>query len=197
MAKNKTSPARLTQVAFLRAINVGGHRVTNDELADIVRKVGFAAVVPYQASGNLLLSDSPVSVTGRHSVPGRVATEEAIAEALDAAFGYAVPTMIRTAEEVAAIATATLFTPEVLAETSGKIQVMFFKTELNEEQQKTVLGVVTPDDRIVVDGTEVYWLPTEGISTSTVKIDALNKAIGPLTIRTQGTISRIVKKLAG
>ncbi len=195
MAKNKPTPAKLTQVAFLRAINVGGHRVTNDELAGVVVNIGFAAVTPYQASGNLLLGDSPASISSHKSDSDRVATEEAIAEALEAAFGYAVPTMIRTANEVAAIALATPFTPEVLAETSGKVQVMLFRTELTEEQQETVLAIATPDDRIAVDGTEVYWLPTEGISTSTVKIDTLNRAIGPLTIRTQGTIARIAKKL--
>ncbi len=195
MAKNKLPEAPLTQVAFLRAINVGGHRVTNDELAGVVQSIGFDAVTPYQASGNLLLCDSPASISGRKSGAGRIATEEAIAEALEGAFGYAVPTMIRTAGEVAAVASATPFAHDVLAETSGKVQVMFFTTELTEDQQKTVLGIATLDDRIVVDGTEVYWLPTEGISTSTVKIDSLNRAIGPLTIRTQGTIARIAKKL--
>ncbi len=193
MAKNtelKAAPvAKLTQVAFLRAINVGGHRVTNDELADVIGDIGFAAVTPYQASGNLLLSDSPASVAGCG------ASEAAIAEALEATFGYAVPTMIRSAAEVGTIASATPFSQEVLIETSGKIQVMFFKTQLSKEQEQTILGIATPDDRIVVDRTEVYWLPTEGISTSSVKIDALNKAIGPLTIRTQGTIVRIAKKL--
>ncbi len=193
MAKNttkKTAP-KLTQVAFLRAINVGGHRVSNDELAGTVADIGFAAVTPYQASGNLLLCDAPDSLT-----PGSAATETAIAQALEAAFGYPVPTMVRTADEVAAIATATPFTPEVLAQTSGKVQVMFFKTELTKDQRVQALAVTTPDDRIVVDGTEVYWLPTEGISTSTVKVDALSKSIGPLTIRTQGTVARIAKKLA-
>ncbi len=193
----KTVPsAKLTQVAFLRAINVGGHRVTNDELAGVIADIGFAAVTPYQASGNLLLGDSPAPTSGGKSGSDRVSTEEAIAEALEAAFAYPVPTMIRTAEEVAAIATAIPFAPDVLAKTSGKVQVMFFKTELNNKQKEIAQGVATPDDRIVVDGTEVYWLPTEGISTSSVKIDALNKAIGPLTIRTQGTIARIAKKLA-
>lgn len=188
MGNTKKSEGELTQVAFLRAINVGGHRVTNDELAQVFSGLGFASVTPYQTSGNVMLS----AYDGNSRD-----TEAAIERALEDAFGYPVPTMIRTKGEVEAIAAAQPFTPEVVAETSGKVQVMFFKRALSEDQRTEVLAQRTPDDRILVDRTEVYWLPTEGISTSDLRVGALNKSVGPITVRTQATIGRIVKKLTG
>ena len=182
---------KLTQVAFLRAINVGGHRVTNVELVQAISGLGFPSAVAYQASGNLLLSEFPDTATGTRSD-----IEEAIEQALEVVFGYSVPAMIRSSDEVRAIAEATPFPAEVLAATSGKIQVMIFKNALTREQKQAIVATATPDDRIVVDGSEVYWLPTDSISTSEFKVGVLNRSFGPFTIRTHGTIVRIAKKLA-
>lgn len=182
MSKQPTA-APLTQVAFLRAINVGGHRVTNDELAAPIKALGFDAVAPYQASGNLLLSGVDA------------ADPKPIETALEETFGYAVPTMIRSAARVQAIAEATPFDEETLAATAGKVQVMFLHHPPTTEEQSEIQSRESPNDQIVIDGTEVYWLPTQGISTSTLKVDTLNRAVGPLTIRTQATVARIAKKL--
>lgn len=45
-----------TRAAFLRAVNVGGRRVTNDELRALVEEAGVGDVATYRASGNLLLT---------------------------------------------------------------------------------------------------------------------------------------------
>ena len=89
-----TNEHALTQVALLRGMNVGGHRITNSELAQLFLDIGFAAAVPFQASGNVMLS-------------GPLVEDPApIEAALEAALGYAVPVMLRSAEQVAAIASA-------------------------------------------------------------------------------------------
>ncbi len=171
----------LTQVAFLRGINVVGRRVTNEELASVFRAVGYAAAVPFQASGNVLLSGPPVE------------DPATVERALEDALGYPVPTMIRSAPQVAAIAEATPFTEAQLAPTERRVQVIF----LAEPAGAADLSLhETDEDRLVSDGSEVYWLPARGMSTAAIDLDVLLRDLGTNTIRTQATIQRIARKLA-
>lgn len=45
-------------VAFLRGMNLGGRRLTNDELRAAVTACGCDDVETYQASGNVVLRDA-------------------------------------------------------------------------------------------------------------------------------------------
>lgn len=171
------------QVAFLRAMNVGGRRVTNDQLCETLRAAGFETVIACQASGNLLLSgDQPIE-------------NQRIEAALSAGLGFDVPTMVRSASDIHRVSQAAPFSLQQLAKSSGKVQVMFLDHLLDEAESKIITDAVTDSDLLVLDGTEVYWLPTSGISDSPLKVAALNKLVGPLTVRTQGTVARIAKKL--
>lgn len=171
----------LTQVALLRGMNVGGHRITNEELAQLFFGMGFAAAIPFQASGNVLLSGPPIEDPAN------------VERALEDALGYAVPTMIRSATEVAAIAEATPFTEAQLAPTERRVQVIFLAEPADSAD---LSSHETDEDRLVSDGSEVYWLPARGMSTAAIDLDALLRALGTNTIRTQATIQRIAKKLA-
>src|SRR4030095_12804333 len=78
-------------VAFLRAINVGGHIVKMDQLRKLFTQLGFTDVETFIASGNVLFT-SP-SKSG-------AALEAKIEKHLKAALGYEVATFVRTATEV-------------------------------------------------------------------------------------------------
>ena len=95
-----TLPRVHRHLAFLRAINVAGRRVTNADLCAALEGGGFAAVTAYQAAGNLVLdadTEDPTVVAGR------------VEQALRDTFGWDVPTFVRSREETHAIAAATLF----------------------------------------------------------------------------------------
>lgn len=170
-------------VAFLRAINVGGRRVTNQVLAEIALTAGFARAEGYQASGNLLLS-----------VDGELDAELLESTLMDA-LGYEVPVMARSAERVTAIASARPFSEEQLAQTAGKVQVIFLRDDQTAATKAAVETTSSPLDELRLDGAVIYWLPRDGISTSELKVDHLAKLVGPLTVRTQGTIARLARKL--
>ncbi len=80
-------------IAFLRAINVGGHTVTMDRLRRLFGKMGFRGVETFIASGNVVFD-----------APGSTATaEKTIEAALGKALGYDVATFVRTPAELAAV----------------------------------------------------------------------------------------------
>jgi hypothetical protein len=100
--------------AFLRGMNVGGHRLTNVELREHFTSIGFREVDCFRASGNVIFAGE--------EQPDDVVAER-IETGLEQALGYAVPTFIRAAGEVRAIATAEPFAREHLEASTGKLQV--------------------------------------------------------------------------
>ena len=78
-AKQKDGGMR--HVAFLRAINVGGHVVTMEVLKRQFAKMGFAGVETFIASGNVVFETRSKS---------REAAERNIEHALHKALGYEV-----------------------------------------------------------------------------------------------------------
>lgn len=172
--------------AFLRAINVTGSRVTNDQLVDLVERGGFSEVTAYQAAGNLLLdpgSHDPASVESR--------LEDLLADGL----GYPVEVFVRSADDLAATLRALPFSSADIAAATGNPQVGFFRTRVSAETAQEVGALSTPTDRVEVVGRELHWLPAYGVGRSPLDLTAVAELVGPLTVRTRGTVQRIAAKL--
>ena len=172
--------------AFLRAINTGGRRLTNERMLAPFRELGFRDVAAYQAAGN---------ITFRCNDPDAV-DERRIEAALADAYGFAVPTFVRSAAEVSAIADVEPFTAEERARTAGKVQVSFLRTPATTDATDRVMALVPPEDRVVVDGRHWYWLPVEGISASMLPVGRIEAELGEMTMRTLGTVARMSSKFA-
>src|SRR5947209_14978939 len=83
-------------IAFLRAINVGGHNIVKmDSLRQLFESLGFSNVETFIASGNIVFE------TKRKNAH---ALEREIENGLRQSLGYEVATFIRTDAELAAIA---------------------------------------------------------------------------------------------
>ncbi len=119
--------ADLTHVAFLRGMNVGGHRLTNAELAAVFVDLGFTSVVPYQAAGNVMLACD------------RAPDAEAIEAALAAHLGYAVPTIVRSASEIRAIAGSEPFDAALGTRKRGEGAGAAARRKLHTRSGRTVL----------------------------------------------------------
>ncbi|RYZ75251.1 MAG: DUF1697 domain-containing protein, partial [Proteobacteria bacterium] len=78
-------------IAFLRGINVGGHRVKMDHLRELFRELGLANVRTYIQTGNVFFETTE---TDRDALTTRI--EQHLLEAL----GYEVPTFLRTPIEL-------------------------------------------------------------------------------------------------
>jgi len=174
-------------VAFLRAVNVGGHVVKMERLRRHFEETGFTGVATYIASGNVLFT------AGR----GRAATLEAkIERTLEAALGWEVATFLRTPAEVADVAAREPFPPDDVAVAHG-VYVGFLKAPLGPEQHDFLHGLRTPTDELAVLGREVWWLCRVRSAGSDFSGGRLEKALGiRATFRNLTTVKAIAARLS-
>jgi uncharacterized protein (DUF1697 family) len=171
--------------AFLRGMNVGGHRLTNVELRSYFSEMGFREVACFRASGNVVFAGETQ----------RAADVEAqIERGLVAALGYAVPTFIRTAAEMRGIAAAQPFDPELLRASAGKLQVAILATAPEPPAVEAILALASDSDRLAVGEREIYWLPSGGVLDSELGMRGIENLAGPMTMRTKNTLDQIAAK---
>jgi len=172
-------------VAFLRGMNLGGRRIKNDDLRQEFEALGFVDVACFRASGNVIFD------TGK----GDEATLTAEIEVgLKESLEYEVPVFLRSAAELFSIAEREPFEASLLAASKGKLQVVFLLEAPTKKHRKDVLDLATDEDRLAIDGRELYWLPNGGMSESELDLKVIGVALGLTTIRTKGTIDQIVAK---
>jgi uncharacterized protein (DUF1697 family) len=172
--------------AFLRGINVGGHGATKDQLRSAFERLGFESVSTFRASGNVLF-DSGGSETPE---------VESIERELAAELGYEAPVFLRSADEVAAAAAFEPFTPAQLAASNGKLQVSFLRTRPSAAAAADALSLASEDDPLAIKGSELYWLPKGTMRDSELDLKALDRLLGPSTMRTMGTVEQIARRLS-
>lgn len=173
-------------VAFLRGMNLGNRRIKNDALVAAFEDIGFAGARAFQASGNVIIDGG-----GEREAALREAIEAGLGERL----GYRVPTLLRSASEVVAIAEAKPFDAATLAETEGRVQVVVLADAPDAATRDRIIASAPDDDRLAFDGRTLYWLPKAGLSGSTLDQKALDRALGLTTVRTQRTFARLARKL--
>jgi uncharacterized protein (DUF1697 family) len=122
----------LRHAAFLRGMNVGGHRITNEELRAHLQALGFEEVQTFRASGNVIFDGGEESDE---------ALQQRVELGLREALGYAVPTFIRSAEEVVAIAEHQPFPSAQLEASAGKLQVAMLNGPPSAQARREVLAL--------------------------------------------------------
>jgi uncharacterized protein (DUF1697 family) len=173
-------------VAFLRGINLGNRRVKSPELIAHFEAIGLEEVATFRASGNVVLVDP-----ARESEAKLQARIEA---GLDERLGYDVAVFLRSAKEVTAIAGREPFPAAAIERSKGKPQVDLLAKKPSAKATKEALALAGPDDVMVVEGRELHWLPSVGLSETEVDMKALDAALGRGTMRTAGTIEAIAAK---
>ncbi len=176
-------------VAFLRAINVGGHVITMDRLRQIVEGAGLAGVATYIASGNVLF-DAP------RGLKVFAPLERKIAAALHKGLGYEVATFIRTAGEVSEAAAKVPFTKREV-EGFAALSVAFLAAPLGVSQKKALAGLVTEVDQLKPQGREIYWGCRVKQSDSKFSNAVLERKLGvEATFRSIKTVRAVAERLA-
>lgn len=169
-------------IAFLRAINTGNRRVTGDRLVAIFESLGFEQVSSFQASGNVLFSaDEPNSIE--------------IEQALVAALGYEVPTVLRSGRTVQELASAMPFSPTELEASQRRVQVVLVRDPPSSSDLDTVLARTPAEDLLRPHGSDVFWLPRAGVSDSMLDLATVERNLGPVTVRTHNTILRLADRV--
>jgi uncharacterized protein (DUF1697 family) len=177
--------SKTTYAAFLRGMNLGGRRITNSDLAAAVSGIGFEEVETFRASGNVIFAadrGTEASVSNR--------LEKGLADSL----GYEVPVFLRSAAEVQAISSCRPFKAAQLDASKGKLQVVMLLRKPLAKARRKALALATDDDLLAIEGRELYWLPSGGISDSELDLKGLEAALGLTTTRTMGTVEQIAAK---
>ena len=173
-------------IAFLRAINVGGHIVKMDYLRSLFEALGFSNVETFIASGNVIF-DSPSKNTK--------ALEKKIETHLQETLGYKVATFIRSTLEVAATAQHKPFVDAELEAEGNALYIAFLADDPGAEAKQKLLSFTTEFDDFHVYGREVYWLCRKKMSDSKFSGAALEKTLGmQATLRNSSTVKKLAAK---
>ena len=164
--------------AFLRGINVGGTRIAKDDLCAPFTALGFETVTTFRASGNVIFDGPREAAT---KLAERI--EERLAN--DLGFTRAV-TFIRTADEMRALAADDPF-PRA---PDQKLHVLFCL----KKPPAQVLELGTAKDQLAIGRSELYWAPEGRMLDSELDLKAVEKLIGPNTMRTKGTVDQIAAR---
>jgi len=174
-------------VAFLRGMNLGGRRIKNEELKQEFDELGLSDISCFRASGNVIFASEE---KGEEKLKQRI--EAGLGESL----GYKVPVFLRNAAELEAVSAQEPFDPALVSASKGKLQVAFLPAAPKAKARKQALALASDEDRLALEGRELYWLPSGGISESDLDLKAIESAVGPWTMRTKGTVDQIAAKLA-
>ena len=177
------SPAPARLIAFLRAINVGGHTVEMAKLKKLFEQLELDDVETFIASGNVVFA-----------APGgsRPALEKRIAAHLEKRLGYEVATFLRTPAELAAALAYRAFKDDPPGAT---LYIGFQAAESTPAAKKQVAALSSDIDDLHIHGRELYWRCRGRFSYSVVSGNKLEKALGqPTTIRKTTTVEKLAKK---
>jgi len=168
-------------IAFLRAINVGGHTVKMDRLRSLFEDLGFKKVETVIASGNVLFDSSAKDSS---------ALERRVEKHLQEELGYAVATFIRSPTELALdpFARSKQRTPESL------LYIGFLKATPPASICQTFDGCLTPTDEFKIHSREIYWSINGRSSDSKFAGSPLEKMLKcSTTLRNVTTVRRIAE----
>jgi uncharacterized protein (DUF1697 family) len=173
-------------VAFLRAINVGGHLVRMDQLRTLFEALGLDNVETFIASGNVIFdakSKNPAAL------------EKKIEGHLLKALGYPVETFLRTIDEVAQLAQAQPFAAKELNRDGHRLYVGFLTQNPTEESKLELGKCRNKENDFSIAGREVFWLCRVKFSETDFSGARLEKILKlKTTLRNINTPKRIAAK---
>lgn len=169
-----------TWAAFLRAINVGGRRITSKDLCVPFVDMGFEDVAAFRASGNVIFS-------APRQAEAKLAAR--IEKGLEDALGYDVAVFLRNEKQMRALAEREPF------ERDGRqLHLMLLTKKPPAGMSKKLLAMSSDDDLIAIGEREVYWSPRGNMQDTGLDLKAVMKLVGSHTMRTKGTIDQIAAK---
>jgi uncharacterized protein (DUF1697 family) len=173
-------------VAFLRAINVGGHIVKMDHLRSLFEALKLSNVETFIASGNVIFDTKTTDTR---------ALESKIEKHLEKQLGYEVLTFVRSLPELKSIAAHKAFNDKELSNDNNTLYVGFLATEPAKAVKEKMASLESAIDMFHLNDREIYWLYRRDAGESKYYGALLEKSLGmKSTLRNVNTIQRLVKK---
>jgi uncharacterized protein (DUF1697 family) len=170
-------------IAFLRGINVGGHRtISMSELRDVLTAAGYADVRTHLQSGNVVL-------TSRLS-PAKL--ERALEQLLADRFGSDARVLVRTREELADVVARDPFAG--IADNPSRHLVVFLSAEPAAEVLRGLEALQLEPERFVASGREIYAWHPDGLNRSKLAPLLVDRRLGvTATGRNWNTVCKLLE----
>lgn len=169
-------------IAFLRAINVGGHTVKMDRLRELFEALGFANVETFIASGNVIFETKEKNTAS---------LEKKIADHLEKSLGYGVDTFLRTVQEVAEIEKLCPFKAE---RKEDNVYVAFMHETPGAAEKSALMALKNKSNEFAILGREVYWLRLNKDDSIFLKTSLEKVLKVSATTRNMTTVRKIMEK---
>ncbi len=179
----------ITYISILRGINVSGQKkVPMKELLALYQSLGYTDVATYIQSGNVIFKSA------EKSAPVLISQIES---KIAGHFGFEVPVIIRTAEQMSAVLTSNPFLKEKGIE-EDKLHVTFLDKMPAQSQLDKLRGYDFTPDRFVVHNLEVYVYCPNGYGRTKIHNNFFeNKVKVGATTRNWKTVNTLVDMAFG
>lgn len=175
-------------IAFLRAINVGGHTVKMDYLKSLFEKMDFENVETFIASGNVVFESKSKCID---TIKKKIETE------LIKQLGYEVATFIRTTDDFKKINEYKPFNESELNNSNNTLYIGFLDSTASKENQNKANALQDAANEFHFNSKEFYWLCRKNFSDSGIDGKKLEKALGmSLTMRKSTTVRKMAAKFS-
>ncbi|WP_413304223.1 DUF1697 domain-containing protein [Bacillus sp. 1P10SD] len=167
-------------IGLLRGINVGGHNIIKmADLRQLLEKMGLQKVKTYIQSGNVLFE----------AEQGATLLTQQLEEEIKNTFGFPVPVILRTAEELEQIIKDCPYSMDSLNE-GESVQLAFLADEPSQEKIDFLEGFKSELDECRIVGKEVYLFFRQSIRDSKLATQ-LPKLGVPATVRNWKTVLKL------
>ncbi|HEY4391871.1 MAG TPA: DUF1697 domain-containing protein [Paenibacillus sp.] len=174
-------------IALLRGINVGGkNKIKMADLKRILTESGLKRVQTYIQSGNVLFeSDETEGVLRQH-----------IEQQIETAFGFPISVVLRTEQELRAIAAKCPFTEEQIAAADAasdteSLYVAFLMDIPADQDLERLSKYETDQEQYHVLGRDIYLLFSDSVRNSKLAVQ-IQKLSSPSTVRNWKTFNKLL-----
>lgn len=175
-------------VALLRGINVGGTRkLPMARLREICADLGWAEVATYIQSGNVIFAADGEAA----------ALEQTLEEAIEAAFGFAVPVIVRSAAEWRTYPPGNPF-PEAARDEPNRLMLHLSKRPPAADAEERIAARAAAGESVRRIGDALWIHYPAGAGTTKITPSLLDRAAGsPVTARNWRTVVTLQEMLDG
>lgn len=171
-----------TYIALIRGINVGGHKkVPMADLRDVLSGIGFKDVTTYIQSGNVVFQSSENNTK---------ALEDSISKAIKSHFGFNVPVLVKTKQELQFIFDSCVFSEEI------KVKSYFILLDQVPDASlvKEVHAITIEKETVSIVNDCLYFYSSVGYGRTKFNMASIEKKLKVnATSRNYNTISKLLK----
>lgn len=168
------------QIALLRGINLGSRRrVAMGDLRELLTSLGYRDVRTLLQSGNVVLTSDRSA--------GRLEGE--LEEQLSARFGFEIPVIVRTRDELASVIERNPLAD--VADDARRYQVTFLSTEPDPALVRELDALDVAPERFMVSDREIYAWHPHGMQRSRLAAALSDSRLGG-TARNWNTVTKLL-----